>query len=461
MSDLKKGSQKYYSTGHYGLIISYISMIGFNGLVAVLSFLTTSLLLTLLGRSDYGEIVSLTSVSLLLASLSGEWTTQAAVRFGTEEFLNEGRISRIFWNRLAISLGAVTLVLLASPIWGRLLSDVFQFTRMGLVFIAFYMPAQVAWLVLQRVLTPIRRHKLHYPLLALERFVVLVVAVVLYQTDRLEVATILPAYVAGCLLALITALWLVRREIGRPNWPDPATCGQIICYSLPLIPSIMTWQLSTNSLDYLMVRRFVGNAELGVYALAVQISGLAQQIPLIAGQLAGTRVVGMRLKNDMAGLNHFIRNQVVPCLWLWSLASILGAALVSWLGGSWLPEKYLMIRDLAWPLAAVTSIVPVWYIVWTPLLTAYEEVWTVMWSSVATAIVNVSANLLLIPRLGAVGSAWATVLAFIVTSLSAELIIGYRRGSSGIPERGLGLYLPPLIAVAASLAGSILTRAFA
>jgi O-antigen/teichoic acid export membrane protein len=441
-----------------GIKRDYFFMVFFNAIVALLSFGTTTILLAHLGRENYGEIVSLTNVTILLSTLSSEWTAQAAIRFGTEEFLNRGQIQRIFWNRLAVCFCGVAIILFASPFWGRILTTGFQFTEANLVFISFYLPAQVAWMNLQRVLPPLGRHKLLYPLLAIERLVVISTAIIFYQFNWLKIDTILPAYIAGSLFSMSFAIWLVRREVGRPIRPDAATCRQIIRYSWPLIPTIMIGLLSTNTVDYLMIRRYMGNAELGVYALAIQIAGIVQQLPQIAGLLAAPRVIKMRLNNNIDGINHLIRNQLLPCLWFWSFALIIGATIVSLLGANFLPEKYMVIRELAWPLAAVTAIVPVWYIIWSPLLTAYEEVRVVMWSSVATGMTNILANLSLIPLLGVVGSAWATALAFMVSNLNAEMMIRFKTDSNLFPKRGLKLYLPSIMALIASLAGWILSR---
>ena len=412
-NDIRKpGMTKPVAAKSRKAIMDYLSMIGFNGLVAILSFCTTSLLLTLLGRESYGEIVSLTSTTLFLAILGTDWTTQAAVRYGTEEFLSLGQINRFFWNRLWIALAGVLVVILISPIWGYFLENYIGLTSQGLAFILCYLPSQVYWMHLQRIMPAINHHRLLYPLLFVERAVVLSLISVLYMTGYLRISYILPGYVLGSIIAAVVATWLARREIGRPRRPDWATCHKILQFSWPMIPTVAIGLLSTNTLDYLIIRRYVGKAELGVYALAVQIAGMVQQIPQVAGQLVGPRFVAMRLKNDTSGLTHFIQKKVTPALWAWSICCLLGSILVSWQGPNWIPAKYMILTDLVWPLAAVTSIVPVWYIVWSPLLTAYEQVRVVMWSSVMTGVVNLSANLILIPQLGVIGSAWATVLAY-------------------------------------------------
>jgi O-antigen/teichoic acid export membrane protein len=298
---------------------------------------------------------------------------------------------------------------------------------------------------LQRVLPPIGRHKLLYPLLALERLVVLSTAIIFYQFNWLKTETILPAYIAGSLFSMSFAIWLIRREVGRPIRPDAATCRQIIRYSWPLIPTIMIGLLSTNTVDYLMIRRFMGNAELAVYALAIQIAGIVQQVPQIAGLLSAPRIIKMRLNNNIKGINHLIRNQIVPCLWLWCMASFTGAVIISWVG-NWFPAKYILIVELSWPLAVVTAVIPLWYILWSPILTAYEQVRTLMWSSMITGSVNIIANFLLIPRYGVVGSAWASLLAYSLTILFVNFLIrknhelkSIRTSISNIPLLSIGI----------------------
>lgn len=425
-------------------ITDYLSMIGFNGLVAIISFGTTSVLLKLLGKESYGEIVSLTSTSLFLALLGTDWTTQALLRYGTEEFLNVGQINQFFWNRLWIAFSAVLLITLTSPIWGLFLKNFIGLTLQGLIFILCYLPSQVYWSHLQRVMPAISHHRLLYPLLSLERSIVLVTIGVLYITGQLSVIYVLPGYILGSISAACVATWLVRHQIGRPRRPDWPTCQKILKFSWPMIPTVATGLLSTNMLDYLIIQRYVGKAELGVYALAVQISGMVQQIPQVAGQLVGPRYIAMRIRNETPSLTHFIQKKVTSVLWVWSMCCIFGSILLSWQGPNWLPKNYMILTDLIWPLAAVTSIVPLWYIVWAPLLIAYEQLRVVMWSSVVAGVVNLLANLILIPQFGVVGSAWATVLAFSSTILCTEVMIR-RKGVRTLPAFGWLIYLPMLI----------------
>lgn len=425
------------------LVHDYLLMIVSNAIVSILSFATTSLLLIYLGSEKYGEIVSLTSFSLLLVILGGDWSAQAMVRFGTEEFINSGRVDRIFWNRLYLILSCIFVVICTSPLWGSILQKSFDFSFYGIIFILFYIPAQIYWYHIQRILPSIQFHRIRYPLLALERFIVLSATILLILADRLTVNSLLPHYVTGCILASLFSTYLIRNVINCVAKPEKSILLKIWLFSWPLIPTSIIGLLSTNTIDYLFIRKYDNLADLGVYALAIQISGLIQQIPLIAGDLTTPRFVKWRLENRFDLFEDFIGHKFIPLLWLWSMTCLLAAILISQFGPAFIPENYLLICRLAWPLSIVTSIVAIWYVIWNPILVSFERLRIVMFSSIATGFVNIILNYLLIPEYGVVGCAWATVFAFATTAAVAEMWCQIIRDKQ-LPYRGLKLYLPPL-----------------
>lgn len=430
----------------------YLSMAGFNVLSLGISFLNTSALLALLGRSAYGDIVSCTSMALLIALFATEWSASATVRFGTEEYLDHGHASATFWNRLAIVACCVGIALPLVLTVLRFFGTSLGFTRQMLAFLSVYLPISIYWYHVQRFLPAIRWHNSLYPLLCLERLLILCVIGVCYTVDRLSIASVLGGYVLGSLAAGAVSTFLIRKEIGRPRRPDRAQLSKILTFSWPLIPTVWIGALSTNALDYLFVRRYVGVAELAVYSLGVQISGMAQQLPQVAGTLAAPRIVGLRLKDGGARLERFVRHDFVLAQWAWVSACFLGALAFAWVGPAYVPANYGLLTRLVWPLAIVTSILPMWYVVWSPMLTAFEKTRVIMWAVSVAGPTNLAANYVLVPRYGAFGSAWATVLAFSVTMVVAELLTR-RPDSAEIPRRGLMFYLPTVVMALAGLAG--------
>lgn len=445
------------NSGHkHGFLRDYLSMAGFNVLSIGISFLNTSALLALLGRAAYGDIVSCTSMGLLISTFATDWSALAAIRFGTEEYLASGHAGKTFWNRLFIIGCCVGVALPVIALGARLIGANQRFTGLTGVFLTVYLPLAIYWLHVQRYMPSIRRHDLVYPLLCLERAMVLSVIGACHYLGRLSVGWVLAGYVLGSGAAGGLSTYLIRKQIGRPRWPDRESVSRILNFSWPLIPSVWIGALSSNALDYLLVGRYVGSSQLGVYSLGVQISGIAQQLPQIAGTLLAPRVVGLRLKGDGERLGRFVRHDFVLAQWCWVALCFGGAAIVSWQGPRWIPPGYDLLTTLAWPLAMVTTLLPIWYVVWNPILAAFERTRTIMWASVAGGLANVAANFVLIPRFGAIGSALATVAALIAALLMAELST-HRSEPGIIPRRGLAFYLPALAGGLAGLAGHLLT----
>lgn len=433
-----------------GLIAhDYIFMIFSNGLVSILSFATTTLLLSDLGREKYGEIVSLTNFSLLLVILGGDWSSQAMVRFGTEEYVNTGQATSLFWNRLYLILACTFLIICFSPLWGNILQNSFDFSFYGIIFILFYLPAQIYWYHIQRILPSIHFHRLRYPFLALERLVVLFATVVLIYTNHLSVNSILPYYIIGSLFAAMVSSHIIKNAIMPISKPDRSVIKKIWLFSWPLIPTSIIGILSSNTIDYLFIRKYNNLADLGVYALAIQISGLLQQISQIAGDLTTPRFVKWRLENRLDLFKNFINHIFPPIHWLWSISCLLGAFVISRFGPYYIPDKYQLLCQLVWPLSIVTSIVTIWYVIWNPILVAFEKQRIVMFTSIATGFVNIFLNYLLIPKYGVVGCAWASVFAFATATGVAEIWCRITRDKQ-LPARGLNLYLPPLFLLLAS-----------
>lgn len=430
-------------------------MVGFNGLSIGLSFANTSLILRLLGRSDYGEVVSTTSACLIIVLFTTEWTLQSMVRYGTAEFLDTGRVRVTFWNRLFIAAFCMMLAMLVLLIGFRHLGPVLGLSKPTLIFALAYVPMQMYWLQMQRILPSIGFQRLVYPFMCLERLVLLGTIVTWYWLGLVSIRAVLIGYLMGVLATGVLSTIVVRDRIGLPCRPNRESLRILLAFSWPMIPSVSIGALSTNVIDYIFVRRYVGTAQLGVYSLGVQLSGVFQQLPLIAGTLAMPRIIALRLKGERAELERFIRRGFVRAQWIWVLMCFAGASIMAWKGPKYVPTNYQLLTELVWPLAIVTSIVPIWYVVWNPVLTAFERTRTIMWATTITGVVNVAANVILIPRLGATGSAWATATAFAVTPLIAELLVS-RSCSGEIPRRGLRIYLPTLFMAMAGLIGAVI-----
>ncbi len=430
-------------------------MVGFNGLSIGLSFLNTTVLLNFVGRAGYGEIYALTMVTQLVTIFLGGWTTQTISRKGIEELQSTGQIRWTFWSIVAIVFGAFVLTFSLSPLWIRPLLDYLSAPRAGVPFVVSYVPLQILWVQIRCALPVTGQQRLIYPLACVERMFILGTTVVLWWSGHLSISSVLVGYVFGTLVIDAVALWFMAGMIGRPFLPDWEKTKSAMNHGAPMLPSVWSNLLATNTMDALFVKRYMGAAELGVYALGVQIAGMAQQMAIVGSQLLTPRIIRWHLNRENDRIRRYVHHQFVPMLWAWCALGLISASMIGFWGPDFIPEKYLLLARLVWPLTVSTALMPLWTMVWAPLIVAFDRLYMFMFAALISGLVNLVMNLVLIPRFGSVGSVWATVLSLVSCCAVAELVVRLR--GDEFPPRGWRFYLPPVLTGIIALAISVRT----
>jgi len=432
------------------LLSDYVSMVGFNGLSVGLSFLNTAVLLRLLGSAGYGEVYALTMVAQVITIILGGWSLQTISRFGVQEVQSTGRIRSTFWGVVTIVCGMFVVTFAASPLWLRPAIDYLSAPRAGVPFVLAYVPLQMIWYQIRSAFPVSGHQRLMYPLLCLERMVILSTSVVLSLCGSLTVSTTLTGYLLGSLVIDLVAFRIMRRMIGRPYVPGRSELQEIVRHGAPMLPSIWTNLLATNAMDSLFVKKFMGAADLGVYALGVQVAGMTQQLVIVGSQLLTPRIIRWRLNREDDRLFRYVHRQFVPLLCLWCVLGLFSASLVAALGPVYIPPNYQLLSRLVWPLAVSTAVMPLWSLVWAPLIVAFDRLPMFMFTTLASGVANVGMNLYLIPRFGAVGSGWATVISLLMSCVVAELMTWLR--GDDFPRRGWRFYAAPVLLCVIALA---------
>jgi O-antigen/teichoic acid export membrane protein len=192
-----------------------------------------------------------------------------------------------------------------------------------------------------------------------------------------------------------------------------------------------------------MIRRYLPLAELGLYALAYQVAGVVQQVTVIMSTLL-LPLFSVMIAEDAEDSLRRIVSRAIP-YWLLGFSVFLGLLLAAtdWVirlffgaafAGAVPPLAVLMLATIA--LAIFSSL--------TPLLTAVGATWTITAVVVVSAGVNVGMNLVLIPRLGIIGAAVATALAY---ALAAGMILIAVRKRFGLAVARYALFMIPVSAV--------------
>lgn len=374
------------------------------------AFLLLPLYTLYLDPQAYGVLAIVTAVNGLLSIVFTLGLTGAVTRFYFE-FQDQPEQLAEFWGSIVVcvlllstAVGGALLMFgetLLRPIIGEV--PFWPYFALGLMAV-FFQPFFTTFLsVLQT-----RNQAARYALVSLAHFVLTTaLTIVLVVVLKQGVLGALQATLAGSAVFFAVSLWLLRKDITpclRWRHLRPA-----FAYGLPQIPHAAASQVTATT-DRLILNAQVGTATAGVYAvgammaLVVEVaaqsvnraymplsmaalkSGAAAELEQLRG-LGALVVAGFCLLG--AGIGLFGRELV----WLFVSPAFAPAASVVPLlafGGVASAIYYLLVNVLFFDRAAIRYL---------PL------------GTLAAAGLNVGLALLLVPRFGLMGAAWATLLA--------------------------------------------------
>ena len=423
-----------------------------QGLVALRELIVLPLFARLLGRESYGIFAQLMVVLGLLVPLVTCKLAAGTVRHLSAEddgeALGDAFYSALLWITASVTAVGVLVALTPGFAARLVLGGEEQREVMPLAALLLVVTGVAAYL--QSYFRVVRR---------IDRLAILLVV----QT-ALEIAAILLLVsrgqgIRGALWGLVVVraafglgmLVHVGRRLGRPRFAG-ARLRRLLAYSVPLMPNgIMRWAI--NYADRLVVIHFLGLAAVGSYAASYS---LGQVLPLLVLPLGfvlfpflsrlwdrGDREEVRRylayatryylLVAMPAGLGITLLSQ--PALRLIATAEFeTSESLVFWIALGFLLNGLFQINVYAFHLALRTRLLGLILL--------------------AAAVLNIGLNLVLVPRLGLLGAAVATAVAFAAMAaiglVQGRRLIGYRvrwadvgKGLVGVAVMGAVLLLLP------------------
>lgn len=374
---------------------------------ALFSFASVWLITKTIGAEGYGGVVALIAASQVV-QIFVNWSSTALIRFGVEEFVVTGKITKSFWSRSAIFFPNVAAVLILSYFWLPPLAGWLKIPTSSTWLIPLHICSTALWLHFQYALQGAKLLRLQGAMLVVERALTFFVLLALVGLDQAGVGSFLLSYIIPPLVMSIASCVGLRAFIDLKLDIYSEQSRQMLVFSLPLIPFTLIGYLSTSQLDALFINQIMSKSDLGIYAIAAQISGLTLQLPIIANGVLLSMFVSLKANRKDSAIAGFFHN-IVPSLTLaWggfcAVLSVACGLLIPLVFG----DKFLPATKPLWILlAASTPVFPI-LIGLATLSNTYSRTYISLVASVLSAFANISLNLTLIPSFGFVGSAWAT-----------------------------------------------------
>ena len=231
----------------------------------------------------------------------------------------------------------------------------------------------------------------------------------------------LAVYAAENLLAgaVIVVRYLRDRDSPGIGRPSRRTTRSLLSQSWPLLISGVANQVNLRA-DVVLIQSALGVSSVAVYSAAARFSEIAYFLPVVF--MNATLPVLLRTRREhgasSGAYRRMLQRSYDQAFWFGVLTAagiaLVGGPVIDLLfGPEYAPSKaVLLIHVLACPFVFMAAVYSKWII-------AEGRLWLSVTRHVAGAVVNIGLNLALLPVMGLVGAAVATVASYVLASYVA------------------------------------------
>ena len=414
----------------------------------LLVFLLMPLYTAWLSTSQYSTAELITSTANLLIPLACVGITNGIFRFAAERESNKEAVFSTSIALLALGLGGFCLL---SPLLGMIT----YFKGYVWLIVAYVFFADVQAVCAQYV-RAIDRTKLFAFQGILNTFLTIVLNVVFLKLFRLGVTGYVLSVVVGNVLTTVYLLFAAKLwRVFRVSAISGKIMKELLYFSLPMVPTTVCW-LITDLSDRYMVTYFCGADVNGVYSAAYKI-------PTIVNLISGIFMQAWQFSAVASSSDEDACKQFYSQVFRGFLSVIcIGTAglilLSQWLTALLLNSAYYDARHYMPTLLCAAAIEALVSFLATVYMVRKKSMHSFL-TAMAGTVLNLILNLYLIPRIGALGAALATLAAYgavlVIRGIDTKRIIPF---SLCLPRLCLNLAL--LLSAAAvmtlELSGGIL-----
>ncbi|HXG45159.1 MAG TPA: lipopolysaccharide biosynthesis protein [Gemmatimonadales bacterium] len=397
-----------------------------NGVPALVNFAGIALLTRLLEPEEYGRYALLVATVAVVNAVGFQWLRSGARRFlAAYHGQREELLPALGAGYAAVFLG-IAVVTLAFALW---LDERAWLAPSGL---ALALLLAQTWYELNAEFVLADVNPVRYGAAGLTRAAVFVTLAALLASAGLGASGVLLAAIAGYALpgaGLTLFYWRGLRRLA----PSRPVLRTLTAYGIPLTASYGL-QFVMDFGDRLLLGWLRDPAAVGVYAVAYDLTQQTLNILLIVVNLAAVPLAVQALETGgAAAATARLRQQAV----LLALLGIPGAVgfgvLAPEIGATLLGREFSAAAARLVPVIAIGAFCCGFKAFYFDLaFQLAKDTRPLVWIGAVGAALNVGLNLLLIPRHGPLGAAWATAITFgVAVGLSARL--GLRRFHLPLP----------------------------
>jgi len=401
---------------------NYASLVAYQILSAAFSFATVWLITRHIGSEGYGGIIAIIAASQV-AQVFVNWTCTAVVRFGVDEFIDTQKISRTFWVRAIVLFVNLALVAALSYLWFPPLADWLKLDAKSFWLVLAHFAVTAIWIHVQMSLQAAKLPRVQGLLQMIERLLIFAGIFALTAAEILRPLEAMLCYIVAPVAMIVLGFFKLRHFIFTRFDIDREFLRKVLAYSIPLLPFSLVGYFAGSYVDAIFVSKFLSTRDLGIYSLAMQVSGIALQMPTLANALLMPLFVTLLKEAGHERLQNYFRNVLPSVALVWGIVCT-ALAFVA----------HLLI-PVVFKNEFAASVLPLWIlltasVVAIPVITGYGALsnatlttYISMWAAILAGIVNIIGNIILIPRYGLAGCAWASFAALFISVFTFAVLL--------------------------------------
>jgi O-antigen/teichoic acid export membrane protein len=402
--------------------VNYLALLVSHAFTAVFSFAAVWAITRSGGAAAYGGVVAFIAASQLV-QIFLNWSLTALLRFGVEEFVETGKITKTFWTRSWIWAVNLIVALAAAVFWLDVLAGAFRIPPEAKWLVLLHIAFSSLWMHFQYALQAVKMIRLQGYLLAIEKAIILAAIIALLYVERFDPVSLLMCFLLPPVVMSIAAAFLVRNYVRFEGMFSGDHVKTVVRFSLPLIPFAIISYLATSQLDALFITQFLSTRDLGIYSIATQINGTLLQLPILMNALLMPMFVSIKTSGDETMLRRIFADLVPSVTLLWSIALVSAATAGVYIIPRVFGTEYEASAAAFWVLASASALTfPILFGMAT-LSNTYSRTYISMYASALAAATNIVLNIVLIPRYGMIGCAWASVIASFASLATFKLLL--------------------------------------
>lgn len=372
----------------------------------LLSFFLVPLYTTVLTTEEYGTADMVTTSVNLIMPLFALLVYEAVLRYALEEDIDN---KQVFSIGLYITSVGCICIMIVTPFL-RFFEGIKSYVGL---FVLYYVSLVFYNLVLQFI-KGIEEVRVYSVAGVLNTFIYILCNIVFLLFFKIGVKGYLLSFIIGHVGATLYAFLKTKayKYIIGYGKIKTENVRKMLKYSIPMIPNAVSWWVSNSSDKYILIY-FWGVAVNGIYSVAYKIPSIltiAISIFVSAWQISSVENFGSKESKKFYADIY----DKYECL-LFVGTSIL-------IGGTKILSKYLFANEFyeAWiftPVLILASVFNSLAAFYGSIYTSAKKTKMLFYSTVIGAVGNIVLNFLMIPSMGAMGAAIATMLSYMVVWL--------------------------------------------